>query len=79
MGCLCIILNGANFEENHRGSAGASDEDFEPEEGQIDVTLAHALERIVTVVAAKRGYRLSGHSGLHSNNLNYSYAEKHSL
>jgi lipopolysaccharide biosynthesis protein len=33
--------------------------DFEPEDGQIDGTLAHAVERIVTLAAEANGYTTS--------------------
>lgn len=35
---------------------GFSLEDFEPEAGQVDGTLAHAIERMFGLVAARRGY-----------------------
>jgi lipopolysaccharide biosynthesis protein len=36
---------------------GLAYEDFEPEEGQIDGTLAHAIERCLLLVAERQGYR----------------------
>lgn len=38
---------------------GYSEDDFEAENGQLDCTLAHALERCMTLGAASRGYRVA--------------------
>lgn len=37
---------------------GTSEADFEPEEGQVNATTAHAVERIIGILAAEAGYRV---------------------
>ncbi|MGY2734363.1 glycoside hydrolase family 99-like domain-containing protein [Sphingomonas sp. UYP23] len=41
---------------------GLTDQDFEDEAGQIDGTLAHTLERILTICVLSRGYRIGASS-----------------
>jgi len=41
-------------------SIDLSDDEFEPEMGQMEGTLAHALERALTFSAAAQGFRVSG-------------------
>jgi lipopolysaccharide biosynthesis protein len=43
---------------------GFTDEDFEPEEGQIDGTLAHAIERGMALSVASAGMRLASNAQL---------------
>ena len=43
---------------------GLRTQDFEPEEGQIDATLAHALERFIGMILTHSGYKLA-ESSLH--------------
>jgi lipopolysaccharide biosynthesis protein len=44
--------------------AHLSPEDFEPEEGQVDGTLAHAVERIVSRCVEDAGYRMQTAAGV---------------
>lgn len=53
-----------------------TEDDFDPELGQVDGTLAHAIERFLSVICSYSGCHIRGFSRDDSVNLTYSFANK---
>lgn len=64
-----LFAGGAMFFARHQAlmalaHLGQSPERFDPEQGQLDATMAHAIERILGVAVQTQGYRISSTADL---------------